>query len=58
MLDNKFPKKMALDLMFSVIVMFIGINSSESTYADEEKELMRRSEDTRVRSYMENFFEN
>jgi len=58
MLDNKFPKKMALDLMFSVIVMFIGSNSSESTYADEEKELMRRSEDTRVRSYMENFFEN
>ena len=58
MLDNKFPKKMALDLMFSVIVMFIGSNSSESTYADEEKELMRRSEDKRVRSYMENFFEN
>ena len=58
MLDNKFSKKMALDLMFSVIVMYIGINSSESTYADEEKELMRRSEDKRVQLYMENFFKN
>jgi len=58
MLDNKFPKKMALDLMFSVIVMYIGINSSESTYADEEKELMLRSEDKRVQSYMKNFFKN
>ena len=58
MLDNKFSKKMALDLMFSVIVMYIGINSSESTYADEEKELMLRSEDKRVQLYMENFFKN
>ncbi|CCO16548.1 unknown protein [Bathycoccus prasinos] len=58
MLDNKFPKKMALDLMFSVIVMYIGINSSESTYADEEKELMLRCEDKRVQSYMKNFFKN
>jgi hypothetical protein len=58
MLDNKFPKKMALDLMFSVIVMFIGINSSQSTYADEEKKLMLRSEDKRVQSYMKNFFKN
>mmetsp|Transcript_1379 Transcript_1379/g.4321 ORF Transcript_1379/g.4321 Transcript_1379/m.4321 type:complete len:687 (-) Transcript_1379:2688-4748(-) len=58
MLNNKFPKKMALDLMFSVIVMYIGINSSQSTYADEEKKLMRHSEDTRVQLYMENFFKN
>ena len=58
MLNNKFLKKMALDLMFSVIVMYIGINSSQSTYADEEKKLMRRSEDKRVQLYMENFFKN
>ena len=58
MLYNNFSKKMALDLMFSVIVMYIGINSSQSTYADEEKELMRSSEDARVRSFMGNFFKN
>ena len=58
MIGQSFPKKMALDLMFSVIVMFIGSNSSESTYADEEKKLMLRSEDKRVQSYMEKFFKN
>lgn len=58
MLNNKFSKKMALDLMFSVIVMFIGINSSESTYAVEEKELMSRSKNTRVQLFVKNFFKN
>jgi hypothetical protein len=58
MMKQSFPKKMALDLMFSVIVMFIGINSSESTYAVEEKELMSRSKNTRVQLFVKNFFEN
>ena len=60
MLDNKFSKKMALGVMFSVIVIFIRgtekVNSSESTIAEEEKELMRSSEDTLVQSYMSKYW--
>jgi hypothetical protein len=58
MLNNKFSKKMALGVMFSVIVIFIDsstrrtANSSESTIAEKEKELMRSSKDKLVQSYM------
>jgi hypothetical protein len=63
MLDNKFSKKMALGIMFSVIVIFIDsstekVNSSESTIAEEEKELMRSSEDKLVQSYMSEHWES
>ena len=58
MLDNKFSKKMALGVMFSVIVMFISISSSESTIAKKEKELMRSSEDKLVQSYMSKHWES
>jgi hypothetical protein len=58
MLDKKFSKKMALGVMFSVIVMFIGSSSSESTIAEKEKELMRSSEDTLVQSYMSEHWES
>jgi len=64
MMDNKFSKKMALGVMFSVIVMFIGsstrrtANSSESTIAEKEKELMRSSENKSVQSYMSKYWKS